>query len=1531
MHRKIKTLCINALLLSCCANAPAQATRTAIRDSKPAATSEAPRGVMLAPEMLAKITGNADLEKPTVFPEFTAEKKVPRHALKSAQVKLPAKGTAKFTDLQGYCTYTGNNDAIGWRTFSSDLTPTVKWGKTVSITPRTGFVRDNEIFAFYTYATTSSGLTDAGYYVLDLDTGAVKSTVAASIFDSLEEVVVAAAYDPENDMAYVITYNASGSAYLLQQFNPATGQFINLGVTAPSEWLELGWNPADQSLYMFNESGELEKYDTKAKRFNLTNTLGLEIDAYTQSMVYSPRDNAFILPVDIYDDTDGEYTGMFLLPVTGPYTYLGTLANGPQYAILYTTDEYVNADGPKAPVLKSWGLGATDTDGDFVITLPTQFENGSAITGKVYVRVNIDNADMQGSYSGTPGTDVTIHVSLAEGPHRFIITPYTLGDDGKINGTPLVFDRTVGADVPQAPANVRLTKTSVSWDAVTEGANGGYVDAAAVTYNVYIDNIQMNTAPVSATSLDVTIPASGKVAHTAEVYAVYGDKVSAPGVSDKLYEDGALSLPVFLGPEDGDSDMADEVIAMFTPVKDILNSADLRGWRYDDQSEHTGGFYCLAPNASSQGNTSNEWLFLPAINFTDADAHYKLTMDVWSGNHVFTSDEIYEVALCQRPSPSRPTIIREATTVYKNAYFETSETIFQVPSEGEWYIGIHYISPIGSYRLYARNFKVEAAQSTADSPEAVTALTATAAERGVLTANLSFTMPTTSISGTALDAATVITATAVSKAGTASVTGKPGEKMTLAVPAVQGDNIISVTTSSDKGQGKLAEVTVYCGIYRPATPYVTTSVSDDNTTLSFEFELDDYNENGEYTGPDMTDILVYRQVNGEWRVAADLGKSRTWDFVCTDAGKQEMYSFGVAAKNEVGYCEDMYSFIVHLGKLYTLPMSEPFKVEDDAIKPNYEPLSIEHLSYLQSTWGYSDPSDLDETAANTSGNAICAIYDGESQLVLPRFTTKGFNNVKLDLSLFFGNNTPEAVTVYATTQALEMEPVATFTPASGKGWEHKLVSLPAMCQDQNWVQLIIRVKIVGYTQTFMMDSYSIKDYPADMMTITSFNGPTRSAVGRTLQYDIEIENAGSSEASLPQYTFAVTTPNGVIDHTLADDIPAALAPGKKATLSFIVTPKAAHKGNATVSFTLAGQPAEANASVNQELEILNAPVPVVTDLTHSVNGSDVTLSWTCPSFTENFEACEPWDMSDNIADFSNIDLDNGKEWGISEVTFPGKGAAKGFQIFSSSITDNPLFAAHSGSQYLLCVSASKTPSDDWLISPEVVPGSDMSFYMNILSADYPETVLVMYSTSGNKPEDFTAMLDNGYVCPDETGWTKFEFTLPADAKYFALNHVADDPEAAFGFMLDDISYEAANPVATIDGYNIYRDNDVIANEIPMLSYTDNDVDLSEPVRYYVMTVGTVNGEKVESDRSNVIWVEESGVEDITIDGDRTIVSNGHSILLKGFSKGDRYTVANTAGATVAAGTVDSATTVIPANHGIYIVKCADAVAKVIVK
>ena len=67
-----------------------------------------------------------------------------------------------------------------------------------------------------------------------------------------------------------------------------------------------------------------------------------------------------------------------------------------------------------------------------------------------------------------------------------------------------------------------------------------------------------------------------------------------------------------------------------------------------------------------------------------------------------------------------------------------------------------------------------------------------------------------------------------------------------------------------------------------------------------------------------------------------------------------------------------------------------------------------------------------------------------------------------------------------------------------------------------------------------------------------------------------------------------------------------------------------------------------------------------------------------------------------------------------------------------------------------------------------------------LSGD--DTCQVFY-TEGMSLKILRKSLDNGYICPDEQGWFKYDFQLPADAKYFALHHVGDDGNEQFG--LDD--------------------------------------------------------------------------------------------------------------------------------------------------
>lgn len=1520
MKRTLLTLAVGIDLLFSVGSITAQVTRqsSASGGDLPQRSVPAPKG--LEKKLRGSLAGTSSKLK-----EVGGIAAPARRAPGQKKDQLPARKNAAATLIQGNCIYRTGAGEMGWYNVKWPADQMV-WKRPSQYNPICGFVRDDKIVNFFSLSN-GQGIIDAGIAIQDLASGTVSQYYQIDIFDSLEQVAYACAYDEATDIAYLATYNKAGSGMILQKFDPKTMAYTPLGVNIPNDIMDMGWNPADQSLYILSENGELSKFDSKALKFNAVTEYSYDFTGYPNDIVYSPKDKAFFALVDSYDTSGNPCTDAVLLFTNGDLTYLGTIGDNPQYSLLYVADKYVNPDSPKAPTVKSWSVTGAELSGTLTVTLPSKYENGNSLSGNVYLQIETTGATVTGtSFKGAPGSDVDVPVNGQEGLASFIITPYILTDDGKLFGTPLLTTRYFGVDTPAAPQNVKLTADKVTWNAVTNGAHDGYIDSSDVKYDVWVDGQKMNSSPVTGTSLDVAIPNTGQAVHRAEVKAISGGKVSEAGVSGKYYTEGALSLPVDLSPEAGSQDLDPQIVNMFACVKDAMNNNDMRGWRYDDQSERTGGFYSLTPMASSLGTEANEYLFLPPIEFTDASSHYRFAMDVWTGGHYFSETEFYEVVLAREPNGRDCTVIRQKDSIAKKSYFETSETLFEVPEAGTYYIGVRHCSPLGTYRLYARNFKVEQVATTADSPAAISDLSAQAAADGELKATLSFHFPTMSISGNRLDASQPITVTATSEVGEVSTSGLPGTLGSLEVPTKQGDNLIQVVPCSDKGPGPISEIMVYTGVYRPSSPIVKQIVSDDNQTLTLNITIDAYNDEGQYAGPDVCDLTIYRRINGEWRVAEEIGKSRTWTFQCPSPTKQDLYAFGVAAKNAVGYCEEMTTFGVHLGKLYTLPMKEEYTDLGNEIGMNYEPVSLEHLSYLPGEWGFCNPSDADPLASNASGVALYATWECETQAVLPRFSTLGSHNAKFGINLFFGDRSPELVSVLAYSPAIEETLLASFGPKDGKGWETKLVSLPAECQNKGWVQLIIRVQIQGYSQYFLMDGYSVADYPAEMLTITGMTGQAKAAVGDKLRYTVEVENAGTQEMAMPAYTFSLNTPAGARQAT-AVSVPASIPIGCKGTAVFEYTLLKADKGDVTATFTLSDQPDVAVTTASIQTSVINAPIPVVNDLSANVGGNMVTLSWSKPSHVESFEAFDPWDYSPMLRNFANVDEDGKDVWAITELVHPGKFFPKAYQVYDGSIVQNPLLQAHTGSQYLACMSAKNGPSSDWLISPEVVPGSKVAFWLNLLSKDYPETVCVEYSDASNDPADFIP-LEGGTVSPEETGWERYDFTLPSDAAYFAIHHIGNNGQAQFGILIDDLAFSPVEAIAP-ESYNVYRDGEFIAN-VATPGYTDNNVDLSLPTMYTVRTVGTLNGETIESDRSNVVWTEESGVEAAVPTGARISGADG-AVAFIGFEAGMQYKVADSTGRIVAIGKTAAGTKFVRTGPGVFIATCGNRTAKIIIR
>jgi PKD repeat protein len=209
------------------------------------------------------------------------------------------------------------------------------------------------------------------------------------------------------------------------------------------------------------------------------------------------------------------------------------------------------------------------------------------------------------------------------------------------------------------------------------------------------------------------------------------------------------------------------------------------------------------------------------------------------------------------------------------------------------------------------------------------------------------------------------------------------------------------------------------------------------------------------------------------------------------------------------------------------------------------------------------------------------------------------------------------------------------------------------------------------------------------------------------------------------------------------------------------------------------------------------------DLTATYNdeGTTVNLAWkhevpyykpgdnifddaeSYPAFMKNPKGYYPW---------SYIDGDGADTYGIEDFTFPGSGAPIAFIAFNSSNLTG--YEAKSGTNYFAAFASTIPPNDDWLISPELgfEEPFTFSFWAKSLTNTYNggERFNVYYSTGGKAKEDFTNKLTDGeYVVPP-LDYALYSYTVPANAKYVAINCITDDE---FIFMVDDIFIGTGEP------------------------------------------------------------------------------------------------------------------------------------------
>lgn len=216
----------------------------------------------------------------------------------------------------------------------------------------------------------------------------------------------------------------------------------------------------------------------------------------------------------------------------------------------------------------------------------------------------------------------------------------------------------------------------------------------------------------------------------------------------------------------------------------------------------------------------------------------------------------------------------------------------------------------------------------------------------------------------------------------------------------------------------------------------------------------------------------------------------------------------------------------------------------------------------------------------------------------------------------------------------------------------------------------------------------------------------------------------------------------------------------------------------------------------------------------TTNGGTITISLTGNAlyaiFSDSFENYTNFNLT--MPPWTLYDGDGLATYGVTGYSWTNSGYTGSYMCFNPSATTPAMttgWEAHIGQKYAACwagvPAGSVTANNDWLISPQLTltASSTLTFWAKEYTTTYPESFNVKYSTTTNANTAFTNTLASAVV--PSTTWTQYTYTLPATAKYFAIQCVSAN---AFCFMVDDVTVSnASTPPApqfgNVSGY-VYR-------------------------------------------------------------------------------------------------------------------------------
>lgn len=965
-------------------------------------------------------------------------------------------------------------------------------------------------------------------------------------------------------------------------------------------------------------------------------------------------------------------------------------------------------------------------------------------------------------------------------------------------------------------------------------------------------------------------------------------------------------------------------ISLFTLID---ANGDNKKWAY---RSNFGGL--VSP--SNDKAACNDWAITPGLRFNDVSTNYEFSFTMthnMRGSDFISSFEFY---IGTSPDPeSMTTLVGKIENFYVPvANQDVPQSVpFAVPGEaGVYYLGIRCVSPamtdgVSPWPCTFKNLSVKAMESSAGAPMQPTDVTVTAAERGGLEATVAFTMPSISMNGKPLPESTILTAIVTSPVETKPVTALPGDPISVTLATQQGDNNISLQVNGAE-QGEPMPLNVYTGVVLPMRVHdLTLTLSPDNMSATLDWTPPTEGKDGGYVDFDALEYLVYISDSSadEYRLLDNVGSELTYTYTMDEGAQLRTVRLRVLPKNAAGISTDDVNWVGQdpvtvsdmIGTPYALPAIERF----DNLDMTYTPISILRPDEnYAGRWLIQDPSDCVPDENQSALMAYSPYNEGSTmgRVALPKFSTKGLNNVAFSLKAMRYSSYAKDMNVYARNYTEDLTLLGTINCSGTNDWVDYSYPLPEKFQDKDWVQIIIDVNLEDVDYIYAIDQYKLAVSAATDVAMLNIATSDPLVPGKQAEFTAKLSNLGFN-AVTPQVHFSATDASGKIIAEENVNV-AMLKSGAETNVKWKFAPETEQiDTEITVKAEITTtDEVPSNDAAEVKIHVRRPELPVVTDLAANVTTDAVTLFWSEPvlhrTVTESFESLEDFYYGETMGNFKTFDGDGKSVYKFSNLTMPNEQLPKAFMVINHDMLNGGEgLEPHDGVKYLMAtcpemISDKKPdPANDWLISPEVEGGSYVSFFLNIISETYPETIRIMTSSTTDEPEAFAELMT---LVKPKMGWQQVEFRMPKDAKYFAVNYVSHD---MFGIMIDDVKFVSKDELYTIAKYNVYRDGQFIGTTTEP-RYVDTAVTTGNSYTYHVTSI--TEAESVNSNKVTVI-AGISGIDGVdTVSGSARAVVGG--IL---FENCGNVSVHDIAGRKVFEARLAGAKAIAPVTSGIYAV------------